>query len=91
MPEFDSKLILVGVLMVALIIARFLAGNRFGDNPIRRRRRFGYKGTRGPLREQERADADATAVSEREAESGGKVIPLRDPEKEFFGEDEKRR
>ncbi len=77
MFQFDNKFVLVGVLFFALILVKYLAGGRPWDRPVRRARRFGYRGTQSPLRNPEANKPDLH------------VVPPPDPEKEFFGEDDK--
>ncbi|HCF59643.1 MAG TPA: hypothetical protein DFS52_16815 [Myxococcales bacterium] len=76
MFEFDNKFLLVGVLFFVLIVAKLLAGGRPWDRPVRRARRFGYRGSMSPLRDPE---ANRSHLQ---------VVPPPDPEKEFFGEDD---
>jgi len=49
MSDLDIKIILVGGLFLALILARVLAGNKPYNTPVRRPRRFGHAGVEGPL------------------------------------------
>ena len=71
MFHIDGKFWIVAVLFAALVFAKLFAGGRPYDAPVRRKRRFGYRGTQGPLAQ--------PGARERAAE------PV-DPEKEFFGE-----
>lgn len=75
MPELDYKFVIIGALFLALVLVKYLAGGRQLDRPVRRPRRFGFRGTRSPLRDPEAQKPDLQAV------------PPPDPEKEFFGED----
>ncbi|MBI5546599.1 MAG: hypothetical protein HY901_22175 [Deltaproteobacteria bacterium] len=73
MFHFDSKFIIVGVLFVALVLAKLLSGGRPYNRPVRRQRRFGFRGSMSPLNEpgaRERPPAPEP--------------PPRDPEEEFF-------
>ena len=49
MFHLDAKFIIVAVLLVALVLAKVFSGGRPYDLPVRRRRRFGYKGSESPL------------------------------------------
>jgi hypothetical protein len=85
MPELDYKLIVIGALFAALFLIKFLSGGRPYDRPVRRPRRFGYKGTMSPLRQAENEEENGkTHLSVVEPGKPDEQPP--DPEKEFFGE-----
>lgn len=79
--HFDAKLIAVAALFALLMLVKFLAGSKPWDTPVRRRRRFGYRGELGPLRNPAASAADEQPRAPAQARE-----PARDPEKEFFGE-----
>jgi hypothetical protein len=75
MFHFDYKLIIIGALFVALVVVKLLAGGRPNDRPVRRRRRFGHRGTLSPLNQpgaREKPPAPEPAT------------PPVDPEEQFF-------
>lgn len=72
MFHFDGKLIIIGALFLALFLVKFLAGNRPYDRPVRRRRRFGFRGELSPLNQPGAREKPAAPE------------PPVDPEKEFF-------
>ena len=72
MPEINYKLVIIAALFAVLVVVRLLAGGRPFDSPVRRKRRFGYRGTESPLRQ---------PPGEAKAED-----PPPDPEQEFFGD-----
>jgi hypothetical protein len=78
MLENDTKIWIIAGLFLALVVAKLLAGGRPFDTPVRRRRRFGYRGTEGPLARARAGLAKGGPVPEAAPE---------DPEKAFFGDD----
>lgn len=76
MFHVDGKLIMVGALFLALVVVKLVAGGRPYDKPVRRRRRFGHRGSEGPLHGLPRLRSVA--------EAGRVEPPPVDPEEEFF-------
>jgi len=77
MFHFDPKLIIVGVLFVALVLVKLFAGGRPYDQPVRRRRRFGHRGDLSPLNQ-------PGAREQPPPPDPDKDKPPVDPEEQFF-------
>jgi hypothetical protein len=86
MPVFDTKIIVVGALFLLLIVVKLLAGGGPADRPVRRPRRFGYKGTMSPLRREKEREAEGRPPLRVVEPVDPPSDPPTDPEKEFFGE-----
>lgn len=84
MFHFDAKLILIGALFLALVLVKVFAGGRPLDQPVRRRRRFGFRGTESPLAEPSARERPPAPPAPEKDE------PPKDPEAEFFKDDPKR-
>ena len=87
MFQFDAKLLVIGALFLALVLVKLFAGGRPLDGPVRRRRRFGYRGTEGPLAD---PDARARPPAPPAPPAPASHEPPKDPEAEFFKDDPKR-
>ena len=75
MFHFDYKLIWIGALFVALVVVKLLAGGKPNDRPVRRRRRFGFRGELSPLNQ--------PGAREKPPEPEPEKPPV-DPEEQFF-------
>ena len=77
MFHLDAKFIIVGVLFVALVLAKLFSGGKPYDSPVRRPRRFGHRGAMSPLNQPGAREAPPAPEPEQK--------PV-DPEKDFFKE-----